>query len=288
MSLTLHACDRHDTKQRLAFNQLAQEIFGISFEQWYREGYWTDDYQPYGLVCEDALAASASVYQMTIQMDEKRYRVWQIGAVMSAPCFRGQGWMKALMEAIVSLGQERCDGMFLFANREVLSFYPKFGFERVKQYGYEMPWCYPAGSGCVLDMRCAWDRECLKTHYERGNPFACLQVVDAFALLMFYGISDPGDHFFWSSCCDAVVIGDVDGSCFDVYEIFGGHGHTLQEVVASVIPFAVSSLRIRFVPRDTSGMRTVWMDDDDDALFVLSNGKMPLGNGFMISPFFHT
>ncbi|MCQ6267704.1 hypothetical protein M1K46_18905 [Fictibacillus sp. WQ 8-8] len=33
----------HD-RLRCSFNNLAQKTFGISFEQWYQAGYWTDKY----------------------------------------------------------------------------------------------------------------------------------------------------------------------------------------------------------------------------------------------------
>ena len=41
---------RENELLRHGFDALAQQVFGISFEAWYRQGYWTDRYRPYLLV----------------------------------------------------------------------------------------------------------------------------------------------------------------------------------------------------------------------------------------------
>lgn len=37
---------QNESKYRLAFNNLAKKVFGISFEDWYQSGYWNEKYIP--------------------------------------------------------------------------------------------------------------------------------------------------------------------------------------------------------------------------------------------------
>ena len=35
---------------RGSFNELAKETFGLNFEDWYQNGFWSDSYEPYSVV----------------------------------------------------------------------------------------------------------------------------------------------------------------------------------------------------------------------------------------------
>ncbi len=41
---------RGDTALRASFNALVREVFGFDFENWHRNGFWTDSYIPYSFV----------------------------------------------------------------------------------------------------------------------------------------------------------------------------------------------------------------------------------------------
>ena len=55
---------RDYTEIRTSFDALAQRVFGLSFEQWYRDGYWTDRYKPYVLLDGGTVVASIAVNRM--------------------------------------------------------------------------------------------------------------------------------------------------------------------------------------------------------------------------------
>ena len=52
---------RNDTKLRTSFNELAGKTFGLNFEDWYQNGYWTDRYNPHSIVIDGKVAANVSV-----------------------------------------------------------------------------------------------------------------------------------------------------------------------------------------------------------------------------------
>jgi len=49
---------RNDTKLRTSFNELAGKTFGLNFEDWYQNGYWTDRYNPHSIVIDGKVAAA--------------------------------------------------------------------------------------------------------------------------------------------------------------------------------------------------------------------------------------
>ena len=92
---------RENAELRHSFNELAKKTFGLNFEDWYQNGYWTDKYNPHSI---------------------------QLGTVMTDEAYRNRGLIRLIMEDIEKEYADKADGMYLFANDSVLSFYPKFGF----------------------------------------------------------------------------------------------------------------------------------------------------------------
>ena len=62
MAYHLHKHVRDDDRARAAFNALAGEVFGLSFEEWYRQGCWTDRFpsQSVSMRLSETLAAARS------------------------------------------------------------------------------------------------------------------------------------------------------------------------------------------------------------------------------------
>ena len=79
---------RENESLRHGFDALAQQVFGISFEAWYRQGYWTDRYRPYLLVQDDLPVACAAANLQDLWWDGRVRRCIQIGTVMTAPAAR--------------------------------------------------------------------------------------------------------------------------------------------------------------------------------------------------------
>ena len=113
---------------RNSFNELAKKTFDLDFEDWYQNGYWKEQYNPYSIVFNNRVIANVSVNDMEFEIDEKRKHYIQLGTVMTEPKYRNRGLIRKLMQEIEQDFKEKIDGYFLFANDSVLEFYPKFGF----------------------------------------------------------------------------------------------------------------------------------------------------------------
>lgn len=128
---------KDDQELRNSFNQLTRETYGFDFEEWYKNDYWTDRYIPYSLMAGDRIVAnvSANIMNCTIQGEHKKYI--QIGTVMTAKEYRKQGLGRELIEKVITIYKDQCDGIYLFANNNVLEYYPKFGFKVGKEFIYK-------------------------------------------------------------------------------------------------------------------------------------------------------
>lgn len=71
--------------------QLAADVFGLSFHNWYARGYWQDAYLPYTLFDCGRAVANISVNRMKTMVDGQPKRYIQLGTVMTAPAYRNRG-----------------------------------------------------------------------------------------------------------------------------------------------------------------------------------------------------
>ena len=180
MAYQIHKNVMPDPKARRAFDALASQVFGLSFEDWYAAGYWTASNLPYTLFDGDTALANVSVNRLTVLLQGRRRHYIQLGTVMTRPGHRGRGLARRLMEEVLRDWSGRCDGMFLFANETVLDFYPRFGFRRAAQSRYILPVAAPLGEARPLNPDSPRDLSVLRACYETGNPVSACQVVENF------------------------------------------------------------------------------------------------------------
>ena len=278
-----------DDRKREAFNALAGQTFDLSFEDWYRNGYWTQTNIPYTLFDNEKAISNISVNRMELVWQGQRFNYIQLGTVMTDISYRRQGLSRLIMNEIMSDWKDHCDGIFLFANESVLEFYPKFGFERQLQYRYSLTVENTAGNARKLDMDRLQDRKLLEEYYRKTNPFSQLQAVNNFGLLMFYCGSFMKDNVYYSSQCDAVMIAERNENVLVCFDIFCDAGKGFMEILTSMAPVGVDTIDIRFTPETEYQYEISPDHNDDDALFVLkSKGNIFKDNKIVFPEISHT
>lgn len=289
MAYHLHKHVRDDDRARAAFNALAGEVFGLSFEEWYRQGCWTDRYIPYLLLDGDRAAANVSVNRMETDWDGKRKHCIQLGTVMTAPAYRGRGLARMLMEEVLRDWLDRCDALYLFANDTVLDFYPKFGFQRQAETQRRLlPSLLPAAAPQPLrrlDMALPADRELLRACYQRGNPHTRLPMLDNEGLLMFYCASFLRDHIFYLEDSQTAAILEREEDALICLDLYGGRNapaETLPHLLGSLLQSlpdhwtaGAKELRLGFAPAGDALGEAISFGEDD-ALFVYAGKENPL------------
>lgn len=262
---------RSNEKRRAAYNALTMKTFGFSFEKWFQEGYWTEAHIPYTLFDGEKAIANVSVNKMKVLWQGEVRNYIQLGTVMTDKEYRRQGLAKKIMEEVLKDWKDKCDGIFLFANKTVLDFYPKFGFEKEEQYQFEMEIEGAFGGAVKLNMDLESDREKLKLYYEKTNPFSKLQVINNYGLLMFYCTSFMKENVYYLPQNDGVVIAEQDGEILNCMDIFCDEEKNLQEILAEMAAVGTRRVKLGFTPKDSTGFEVKQVEDEDTTLFVLKD-----------------
>lgn len=275
---------KEDNALRRSYNRLAEKTFGLSFEEFFQNGYWTDKYIPYSLIDDGKVIANASVNILKAFYNGQEKRCIQIGTVMTDSDYRNQGLSRYLIERILSEWKETCDTMYLFANDSVLDFYPKFGFVKAVEYQCSSP--ITPTKGCVrkLDMSHASDREFLKRYYSKSNPYSALAIKDNYELLMFYCTSLMKDCVYFLEDFDAVIIASNKNEILTCYDIFSDGNHALIEMVSRVAESQIRTVVFGFTPAEHAAFHSRILEEEDTTLFVLKGKDNWFVNHQMMFP----
>ncbi len=259
---------RNDERLRHSFNELAKKTFYINFEDWYQNGYWTDRYNPYSIVIEGKVVANVSVNITDFDVNGEDKHFIQLGTVMTDEQYRNQGLIRIIMEEIDKDYADRVDGMYLFANNDVLSFYPKFGFRAVKQYEYVKEVKVPAQqifTPVPMKDKKSWDM--LENKIRTCCKQSAFEMIDNSQLNMFYVSKYMQENVFYSETLDTYVIAETDNNILtidmvisdkeqDLNRIAHGFGEKIQHVI------------LGFTPKDVQGFEVREMDQDDRTLHI--------------------
>ncbi len=266
---------------RAAYNALATRTFGLSFESWYHSGYFDGSHIPYTVFWGDVAVANISLNLMDVEYGGKLKKYIQLGTVMTRQEYRVKGLQKLIFNEIMADFGDKADCIFLFANKNVLDFYPKLGFEKAVEYAFEKILTPRNSTVKKLDMAKAEDVKFFRRYYEKGNSFSALQVKNGFALEMFYLGGPYVDCVYYLPEYDAVVVAEREENALVCLEIFGGMGYSIDEITAV---FGKERLIMGFTPKDVQGFETAVVNDEDTTLFVYKNGENIFADSRLMFP----
>ena len=254
---------------RESFNALAGKCFGIDFEPWYQKGFYSDKYIPHSIVLDGEVVANVSVSKMEMAVDGKIMRFLQLGTVMTRQEYRKKGYSRMLMEHILQKYADQCDGFFLFANKTVLDFYPKFGFQLAQQYLFTRD-IWNTNAGCLekvpMDAPQKWNQ--LINAYENNRFDSQIQVMNNHQLMMFY---IPDMDVFFHRPTQTYIVADIKGKCAFIYDIFSPENITLEEVL-TFFGEGVKKVTLAFTPADPESYRAELVSEESDTFFA--TGKL--------------
>ena len=277
---------QHNDPLRSSFNALARESFGIDFEAWYQKGYWTQRYCAYCLVDHETVVANASANLIPFMVDDERKLGVQIGTVMTHKDHRGQGLSRYLIEKILGEFEKEADFIYLFANDEVLEFYPRFGFVKAKEFQIS----YVRNHDHTLDVENMRDSEhhlrpiesdtiedqekditssdavkeslsfdkydmSLKKNEDRffravvgTRPHSRLQMMNNPALIMFYTTSFMSNMIYYETKEQIYIIMEHEGDQLVIHDVFGKKAIDWQGILASLIKDDTREILFQFTP----------------------------------------
>lgn len=256
---------------RESFFQLARQVFDLDFSPWYQGGWWGEDYQPMALVEGDRVLANVSSTPLCFCWEGRTLRFVQLGTVMTHPDFRGQGFARLLMTETLRRWEGRCDGFYLYAHEGVADFYPKFGFHPGRETGFQLRVLppmdgYRQGEALPIRPDTPGGENILRRCWEKGNSFSAL-TADNWGLVMFYCHRMLRDAVWYLPRHDAVVILEQPPEGPLCWDVFGGEGAPLRQLLT---PLVSGKVRLGFTP--LPGCGAMEAPPPDDAFFFVRDG----------------
>lgn len=291
---------RDNDRLRHSFNELAKETFGLDFEDWYQNGFWGDNYNPYSVVIDGKVVANVSVNRTDMRLagaeaadgdalsdteeipDGKTAagtdvkvsnggnirHFLQLGTVMTDKAYRKQGFIREIMKQIEKEYEGEADGIYLFANDGVLDFYPKFGFEKSVEYQYTKR--VENKGKCELeavrmDSAAAWKRlwDAMEKNVFRGK----LDLVNNHSLIMFYVTKFLQENVFYHKKTDTYVIAETEGDGMLLHNVFSGTLTSLDRVI-ELFGENVKEVTLGFAPLEGEKYLVKEYQEEDCTFFI--------------------
>ena len=258
-----------DTALQAAFCDYVPQVFRrAAFRRWWEWGEWDDDYHAFSVVEDGQVLANASVMRMRLRLEGREVTGFQLGAVGCLPAQRGRGLARAVMEAALDFCGDA--PVLLFANPNVLRFYPRFGFAPWRQELFSAPHeAMPAGTPApTLDPSEAGVRAGLAALSDEGIP-----VTERFGARGYSRIATwyPANGFarpLRRLGDDAWVFAGVEGDTLYLDDIFTRGPFDLRAWIPRLIDRPIQRIQFGFTPERWWPEATVAGEDTEADLFV--------------------
>ncbi|WP_186579469.1 GNAT family N-acetyltransferase [Aquibacillus kalidii] len=268
---------KENAQLRESFNELATLTFGINFENWYQKGYWNNRYIPFSYVKGGMVVANVSVNLIDFIIDGETKTAIQIGTVMTHPTYRNQGLSSKLMNRVLEKYEKTCDFVYLFANQNVLDFYPKFGFQPVNEYQFFMEYSMNKSETTSIRQLDVTNKNDLNFIFQMAADR--LPVSSSFStentqgLLMFYCLYVFNDHIYYIEEEEAIVIFTQKGTTLNIFDVVSKKYVRVDIVLSKISNGNTEKVVFHYTP-DYEGLPTQSeIHNGDDILFVKELGS---------------
>ncbi|NHM32133.1 GNAT family N-acetyltransferase [Neobacillus terrae] len=263
---------------RKSFNELSEKTFGINFEDWYQEGYWTEKYVPYSLREGGEIVANVSVNKVNLLINGKKISALQIGTVMTEIAYRGRGYSRILMEKVMEEYKD-CQLIYLFANQSVLDYYPKFGFCEFDETLFSIE--FQGVHNENTNIRCLdidKDKEFIYNFAAgRKNLSAYFDTSDTPELLMFYALKVFTEDFYFLEKDNVLAICQQKDEVLHLFDLISETiNPDIENIVKQLAAENTSKVVFHFTPPVLKRPIIKERYEGGNILFVKNNANIPL------------
>lgn len=254
---------------RKQFHELLEKTFCLSFEEWYQNGYWKEQYNQYTLFDAEKAISSVSAYKMKFDWSGYEIRCVQFGGVMTDEAYRNQGLSRIVMEEAIKDYIEQTDDIFLLANRSVLQFYPKFGFHKCRQWQ------------CSKDLRITTEKSVVKVPMNEKKNWkrienavrnsvsnSLLEMKNNPELIMFYLIECMQENVYYIESLDAYVIAEQEENELNLIQVISSEVIELNKVYEA-FGSEITHVTLGFTPLHPEEYEQIEIVDPDDTFFIM-------------------
>jgi GNAT superfamily N-acetyltransferase len=215
---------------RLSFDALAKNTFGISFEAWYQDGCWNDQYIPYSFLDQGRIIANASANKMTLVIEGQEVQAIQIGTVMTDPDYKRKGLAYELIQKIFNDFDESVSLYYLAADVEAMSLYSRCGFNEVPAVKYY--WENPLKANVQLEKTHLSLEELIMAKRNSVLKGSRFEVIGDEHILSFYyhhGFNDKIYRIDDETLIIADIVNEQQG--IEIYDVFSKSKYELHNLL---------------------------------------------------------
>jgi len=273
--LTITANDR---EWHEAFHDYVARVFPVvSFRRWAAFGGWRENYLVFALFDANRIVASASLTRMDLVLHGRAVRGWQLGAVGTDPSYRRRGLQHRLLQHVLAHANAE-DLVFLFANDNVLDFYPRFGFRRARESVFTAEHrALPAGSPLrILAPDNAADRALLARVAAVAEPSTTLFGASRYgSIVLWYLCNFHSEHVRYVPEHDALIVAEQAGSTLFVYDVLARTRFDVAEQLPRLIGGPTERLEFFYSPKRDWPSAQPTREYVDSPLFVRGPHHLP-------------
>lgn len=271
---------------RQSFNQLAMDVFGLSFEDWYRAGYWNDNYIPYTLFNGTEAIANVSLSIIDFDVNGRTLNAVQIGTVMTKETHRNQQLNRLIMERVLKDWEDKVDLIYLYANSNVLNLYPKFGFRQAFEFMHSCQFDSHDHANInyyQLDMDTKKDRDLLYQAIKSSFPYAKIAMHKNNDLVMFYALSFLKNDIYYLPDDETILIASTDKETLTLWGIYGKKEIDIHSAIAKIASKSVKKVEFGFTPNNIASLH-IKKIEASDTLFIRCKNNCILDTSQIMFP----
>lgn len=262
---------------RKSYCELANNIFGINFEEYYEKGFWSNRYIPFSYIYEDTVIANVSVNVLDLVIEGEKKKALQIGTVMTHPSYRNQGLSAALMNKVFEEYDGTYDFMYLFANKSVLDFYPKFGFKQANEYLYSMDFSLNETLNAnirKLDVTNRKDRQFIYEFVSKRVPVSQIfSTENTQGIFMYYCLNVFPHDIYYLEHEDMIVVFQKEQEQIHLFDIVSKKEIEIKHILTRIADDSTRKVVFHYTPDYDNIQTNSSIFNGNEVLFVKSASR---------------
>lgn len=282
---------KNDENLRNSFYSLTRRIWNFDFKKWYNSGYWEDNCLLYSLLDGNKMVSHITVSVIDFIVLDENKRFVQLGTVSTDEDYRKQGLNKFLLKKVLQEWNDKSDLIYLYANDQVLDYYPRFGFTSINEYQAIKKTAFKTNHSFDVRKINLDNPQDHKLLYDKAkNAVALFQIsmVDNAGLIMFYcNYFDKfsfKENLFYIKSLDAIVVAEYKESDLILYDILSTQKVEIDDIINAMATDRIENTIMHFIPINNEGYEIKLLKEEDTTLFVLGNNKDLLEKNKLIFP----
>jgi len=279
---------RDQKKFRNQFLNLTKIIFpSIDFVEWYKQGYWADEYIPFSIFENEQIISNVSISKMNILVNGEIKNALQFGTVGTLPNYRKKGLSRILMEYVFDKYKDSFDLHYLFANETVTEFYPKFGFIRQPEVYFQRTIQMPQAnfSALKIDLNNLEHKRIVTELINKRKPLTKkFGAIDYGFVTWWYIINFHSNELYYLPDEQIIFIAGEENNDLHIFDIIFEQTFEFEDILPKIIKHNNYSSTIYYFSPDVLNFNyDATIQSEESPLFI--KGDFNLGQNLFKYPY---